>query len=50
MGPTTGATEAAQVKPGETYHVFDSQDGWYEISYDGTNKGWVSGQYATETK
>ncbi|MCL4360287.1 PEGA domain-containing protein [Patescibacteria group bacterium] len=50
MGPTTGATEAAQVKPGETFHVFDEQDGWFEISYDGTNKGWVSGQYATETK
>lgn len=50
MGPTTSATEAGRVDPGEKFHVFDEESGWYQISYDGTNKGWVSGQYATKTE
>lgn len=52
MEPTTAATEAAQVKPGEKYTVFDSEEDakgttWYQIKYDGTSTGWISGQYAT---
>ena len=50
MEPTTSATEAAKVNPGESYHVYDEQNGWYQIQYDGKSKGWVSGTYATETK
>jgi len=50
MEPTTSATEAGKVNPGETYHVYDEQNGWYQIQYDGKSKGWVSGTYATETK
>lgn len=50
MEPTTSATEAGRVKPGEKYHLFNSQTGWYQISYDGTNKGWISAQYADKTE
>lgn len=55
MEPTTGATEAAQVKPGEKYSLLDSkQDAkgtmWYQIKYDAKNLGWISGQYATKTE
>ena len=43
---TTSATEAARVKPGEKYHVVSEKSGWYEISYEATKDGWISGQYA----
>ena len=45
MDASTTATEAARVNPGDKFHVEDSQSGWYEIKYDGTNMGWVSAQY-----
>lgn len=48
--PTTSSSESARVNPGETYHLFDEDSGWYEISYDGSNKGWVSGQYADKVE
>lgn len=55
MEPTTAATEAAQVKPGEKYSIVDTQkdtkgNTWYQITYDGKNTGWISGQYATKTE
>lgn len=50
MDPSTGATEAARVNPGEKYTIVDSQNGWYQIKYDGTNSGWVSGQYAQKVE
>lgn len=50
MEPSTSATEAARVNPGEKYHIFSEQNSWYQISYDGTNKGWVSGQYADKVE
>ena len=50
MEPSTGATEAGRVKPGEKYHIFNQQTGWYQISHDGTNKGWISAQYADKTE
>lgn len=55
MEPTTAATEAAQVKPGEKYTIMDSKEDlkgttWYQINYDGKNNGWISGQYATKTE
>lgn len=46
LEPSISSTEAAKVNPGEKYHMFNSQAGWYQISYDGTNKGWISSQYA----
>jgi len=50
MDPSTSATEAGRVNPGDKYHIYDEQTGWYQISYDGTNKGWISGQYATKVQ
>mgnify|MGYP001613560994 CR=1 FL=1 len=50
MEPSTAATEAGRVKPGEKYHISDEKSGWYEISYDGTNDGWISGQYADKVE
>lgn len=46
MEPSIGATEAAQVKPGETYSLLDEESGWYQIKYQATSSGWISGQYA----
>lgn len=43
--PSTSASEAARVNPGEKYTYVDSQNGWYQIKYDSSNTGWVSGQY-----
>ncbi len=50
MEPSTAATEAARVNPGEKYPLVGSQTGWYQIKYDGTNKGWISGQYAEKVE
>ncbi len=43
--PSTAASEAGRVNPGEKYTYTDEQSGWYKITYQGTNSGWVSGQY-----
>ena len=45
MEPATSATEAARIKPGDKFTILDTQNGWYQIRYDSTNTGWVSGQY-----
>lgn len=50
MGPSSSATEAAQVKPGEKYTFFDTQNGWYEIKFNGVDTGWVSGQYVEKVE
>lgn len=55
MEPSTAATESAQVKPGEKYTIVDSEEDakgttWYQINYDGTNTGWISGTYADKTE
>lgn len=50
MEPAKTATVAAQVQPGEKYHVEDEKTGWYQIKYDAKNLGWISGQYATKTE
>lgn len=50
MEPSTAATEAAQVNPGDKFTILDTKNGWYQIRYDGTNTGWVSGQYVTKTE
>lgn len=48
--PNTSATESARVNPGDKFHIEDSQNGWYEIKYDGTKLGWVSGTYVDKTE
>lgn len=50
LEPSTSATEAARVNPGEKYHIFTEKTSWYQISYDGTNKGWISSQYADKVE
>lgn len=50
MEPATTATEAGRVNPGEKYHIEDEQSSWYQIKYDGTNTGWISGAYAEKTE
>jgi Bacterial SH3 domain/PEGA domain len=50
MEPSTGATEAGRVNPGEKYTILDSDNGWYQIRYDNSNTGWVSGQYTEKVE
>ncbi len=50
VDPSTTATEAARVNPGDMFTIVDSQNGWYQINYDGTNNGWVSGQYVDKVE
>ena len=45
-GPSISASEAAQVKPGDTFDLVDEQDGWYKIEYEKGKEGWVFSQYA----
>ncbi len=46
LGPSTSATETAQIKPGEMYSYLDEEDnGWYKIEYEKGEEGWVSGVY-----
>jgi len=46
MGPSTSATETAQIKPGEMYPYLDEEeDGWLKIEYKDDKEGWVSGVY-----
>ena len=44
--PSISASEAAQVKPGDTFDLVDEQDGWYKIEYEKGKEGWVFSQYA----
>ena len=48
LEPTTAATEAAKINPGEKYPLLDEEKGWYKIRYDEEKEGWISGQYATK--
>lgn len=46
LGPSTSATEAAKVKPDETYsYLNEEENGWYKIEYEENEEGWVSGVY-----
>jgi hypothetical protein len=42
--------EVAQVKPNETYELLDTQNGWDQIKLRDGKVGWISSQYAQETK
>lgn len=44
--PSTSATEAARVNPGEKYHLVSEKSGWFQITYALSKDGWISGQYA----
>lgn len=46
MEPTTAATEAAKVNPGESFSLLGEKSGWYQILYVAGKEGWISGQYA----
>jgi hypothetical protein len=50
MEPSTSASEAGRVNPGEKYTIFDTSGSWYQIKYNGTNEGWISGQYAEKVE
>lgn len=44
--PSTSATEAAQIKPGEMYpYLNEEKSGWLKIEYAADKSGWVSGVY-----
>jgi hypothetical protein len=48
--PSTTASEIGRVNPGEKYAIADTQNGWYKIVYNGTDEGWISGQYAEKVE
>lgn len=55
MEPSTAATEAARVKPGEKFpFVSEKTDSkgttWFEVTYEDELTGWVSSQYAEKVE
>ena len=47
MAPSTAATEAAKINPGEMYpYLNEEKNGWYKIEYEKGEEGWISGVYA----
>lgn len=46
--PSLGASETAQVKPGDIFPFQDEQNGWYQIQLTNGQLGWVNSQYATK--
>lgn len=47
MEPSTSATEAAKVYPGEMFpYLNEEKNGWYKIEYEEGEEGWISGVYA----
>jgi len=48
--PTTAATEAAKINPGDTYPFLDEENGWYKIEYEDGEEGWISGKYAEKVE
>lgn len=50
LEPSTSASEAGRVNPGEKYSLIDTKSSWYQIKFDGKNLGWVSGQYAEKVE
>lgn len=50
MEPSTTSTESARVNAGDKFTILDAKNGWYQIKYDGTNTGWISGQYADKVE
>jgi len=48
--PKSGDNIVAKVNPGEKYTILDASAGWYQINYNGTDKGWVAGQYTDKVE
>jgi uncharacterized protein YgiM (DUF1202 family) len=48
--PSTSASEAGRVNPGEKFGLKETKNGWYQILFDGKNLGWVSGQYVDKVE
>jgi len=46
MEPSTVASEAAKVNPGDRFLLLDEQSGWYQIEYEQDQEGWISATYA----
>jgi uncharacterized protein YgiM (DUF1202 family) len=46
MEPSTAASEAAKVNPGDRFLLLDEQSGWYQIEYEQDQEGWISSTYA----
>ncbi|OGK31443.1 hypothetical protein A3B02_01260 [Candidatus Roizmanbacteria bacterium RIFCSPLOWO2_01_FULL_42_14] len=46
--PTLFASEAAKVKPGQTFNVLEEQSGWYKIEYENGKQGWIFAQYTSK--
>jgi len=46
--PSTLAKEVAQVEPGDTFDLLDTDEdtGWYKIEYEKDSEGWISNKYA----
>lgn len=42
--------EVGRVNPGEKYHIEDEENSWYQIIYEGSSEGWISGQYAQKVE
>lgn len=48
--PSTTASEAAKVNPGEKYAIAGQQTGWYKIEYKKGFFGWISSSYAKKVE
>jgi len=48
--PSLGASESAQVVPGEEYKYYTVEQNWYQIEYEEGKRGWVSGEYIEEVE
>lgn len=46
MEPSTVASEAGKVNPGDEFLLLDEKSGWYQIEYEEGEEGWISGTYA----
>ncbi len=46
--PSTAGRQITTVDPGEIFPYTDTQNGWYKITLDNGESGWVSGNYVTE--
>jgi hypothetical protein len=48
--PSITASEAARIKPGDSFELLEEKSGWIKIQYDEKNKktGWISAEYVTK--